>query len=124
MRGSVRERHDRQAVAVDTKDKGHPIRRLFPQKMRVVALVLSETGRVVQRDCYDPRGNEVDMSGIMRVEDGKLWLHTVDWARSSAREADVCRSWECAGVTAGEIGRISVFTWPDGEPLRVFIDSI
>lgn len=123
MRETIQE-VDEQPLAGDTSNLAGSISVLSANQMRVVALVLSATGRVVQWDCYDPEGNEVDMSGLMRVRDGELWLRTVQWAHSRSLDAEVCSQWEPAGVTAEDVDRISVFTWPDGEPLRVFVDSI
>ena len=96
--------------------------RLLPGKMRVIAIVLAATGEVLQRDCYAPDGDV--FSDLMGVYDGELWLRTIKWAQSPSMDAEMRLRWEPMGVTSDEVERISIFTWPDGNPVQVFVDSI
>jgi len=91
--------------------------RLQTGRIRVVALVVEATGEVLHRDCYDPeeRGKEV-----MKIVDGELWLRIIKWARSRSLDAEVRVRWEPTGFAPEEISRVSVFTWPLRNPIRVF----
>jgi hypothetical protein len=99
-----------------------PLSHIDPNKVRIVALVHTSTGRIVRRDCYAPEGDGTDIGNILRLQEGKLWLRTLDWARSKSMEAEIHLRWMPTGFTPEEIGRISVFRWPDKDPLRVFVD--
>jgi len=108
----------------EAQEPTRPLAKLSPENVRIVALVLVATGTVVRRDCYAPEGNDADVRDLMQVKKGELWLRTVDWARSKSLSPEVRPRWESMGVPPEEVGRISVFTWPDGKPLRVFVDSL
>jgi hypothetical protein len=79
-----------------------------------------ETGELIRRDCYDPDGGAAEMGDVMRLKGGELYLRAIDWARSGSHSEEVSLQWEPTGLTRGEVGRIGVFTWPKGEPVRVF----
>lgn len=95
---------------------------LVPRNVRVVALVVASTGTVIRHDCYDEGGDTDTMSGVMRRKDGQLWLRRIDWARSDS-DAEVCLQWHSTGLALEDINRISVFTWPEADPVRVFVNS-
>jgi hypothetical protein len=82
-----------------------------------VALVVEATGEVLHRDCYDPEGRG---EAVLRIVDGELWLRVIKWARSRSLDAEVGVRWEPTGFAPEEISRISVFTWPLRNPIRVF----
>lgn len=97
--------------------------RIDPDKVRVVDVEKKGTGEVLRRDCYDPDGGPAEMGDVMRLDEGTLWLRTVDWARSASLDAELTLTWEPMDLTPEEIGRIGVFTWPMGEPVRVFAEK-
>lgn len=97
--------------------------RLEPKKVRVVDVEEKDTGELIRRDCYDPDGGAAEMGDVMRLKDGELYLRTIDWARSESHSEDVELRWEPTGLTKEEVGRIGVFTWPTGQPVRVFVDE-
>jgi hypothetical protein len=94
--------------------------RIDPEKVRVVDIEEKETGEVIRRDCYDPDGGAAEMGDLMRLKDGELYLRVVDWARSTSHSEEPTLKWEPTGLTREEVGRIGVFTWPTGEPVRIF----
>lgn len=96
--------------------------RLDPQKVRVVDVEKKETGEVLRRDCYDPDSGPAEMGDVMRLKEGELWLRTINWARERSRE-DLALTWEPTGLSPEDIGRIGVFTWPSGEPVRLFSEK-
>jgi len=101
----------------------HTPDRIDPTKVRVVDVEKKATGEVIRRDCYDPDGGAAEMGDVMRLDKGQLWLRTIDWARSSSPHAELTLTWEPMGLTPEDIGRIGVFTWPLGEPVRVFAEK-
>lgn len=64
--------HEPQPETAKTAD------RIDPTKVRVVDVEMKATEKVLRRDCYDPDGDPVEMGDVMRVENGELWLRTVD----------------------------------------------
>lgn len=97
--------------------------RLDPNKIRVVDVENKETGEMLRWDCYDPDGGGAEMGDVLRLEDGELWLRTIDWARSDIPGAKVRLRWQTTGLDQDKIGRIGVFTWPVGESVRIFADK-
>lgn len=94
--------------------------RIDPDKVRVVDIEEKETGKLIRRDCYDPEGEATEMTGIMRLIGGELYLRVIGWARSNSQSEEIALKWEPTGLGKEEVGRIGVFTWPRGEPVRVF----
>lgn len=94
--------------------------RIDPEKVRVVDIEEKETGELISRDCYDPDGGAAEMGDVMKLRDGELWLRTIDWARSKSHSEELTLRWEPTGLTQEDVGRIGVFTWPMGEPVRIF----
>lgn len=97
--------------------------RLDPQKIRVVDVENKETGEILRWDCYDPDGGSAEMGDVLRLEDGELWLRTIDWARSNLPSAEALLLWKTTGLAQEQIGRIGVFTWPIGESVRIYADK-
>lgn len=97
--------------------------RLDPKKIRVVDVENKETGEILRWDCYDPDGGGAEMGDVMRLEDGELWLRTIDWARSDIPGAEPLLFWKTTGLPKEKIGRIGVFTWPVGESVQIFADK-
>lgn len=97
--------------------------RIDPEKVRVVDVEEKETGELIRRDCYDPDGGAAEMGDVMRLKGGELYLRAIDWARSKSHSEKLTLRWEPTGLTREEVGRIGVFTWPRGEPVRVFVDE-
>lgn len=93
---------------------------LDPEKVRAVDVEIKETGEIIRRECYDPDGGPAEMGDVMRVEDGVLWLRVIRWARSRSPDAELKVQWESTGLSAEEVGRIGVFTWPVGEAVAIF----
>ena len=54
------------------------------------------------------------------MRNGKLWLRAIDWTRSKSHGEELRLRWEPTGLTEEDVGRIGVFTWPMGEPVRIF----
>lgn len=104
------------AVTEDT----HTPDRIDPGKVRVVDVEVKESGALVRRDCYDPDGGPAIMGDVMRLKDGQLWLRVIRWARAKSPDSEVRIQWEATGLTPDDIGRIGVFTWPQGTAVRVF----
>lgn len=96
--------------------------RVDPTKVRVVHIERKDTDEGIRRDCYDPDGGAAEMGDVMRLKDGELWLRTIDWARSKSPYEEVTLRWEATGLTQETVGRIGIFTWPLGEPVRIFVD--
>ncbi len=94
-----------------------------PSYVRLVEVEEKETGETVRRDCYDPDGGAAEMGDVMRLKDGELWLRVISWAREKARSTEVTLQWERVGLSKEEVGRIGVYTWPGGKPVRVFEDQ-
>jgi hypothetical protein len=88
--------------------------RLHPQKGRVVDVEEKDTGDILRRDCYDPDGGAAEMGDVMRLKDGELWLRTMGWTRERSKKT-LELTWEPTGLSPEEIGRVGVFTWPNGE---------
>jgi hypothetical protein len=120
MRANATERAISATGPEAERNASSPLVQLEPSHVRVVALVIKRTGRVVQHDCYDPDGRDADMRNLMQFKEGTLWLRTIDWARSKSMDADVHVRWTSMGVTTEEVGRVSIFRWPRKEPIRVF----
>ena len=97
--------------------------RIDPDKVRVVDIEEKETGELMRRDCYDPDGGAAEMGDVMRLKGGKLYLRSINWARSKSHSEDLTLRWEPTGLAREEVGRIGVFTWPRGEPVRIFTDE-
>lgn len=93
---------------------------LDPEKVRAVDVEIKGTGEIIRRECYDPDGGPAEMGDVMRVEDGVLWLRVISWARSRSPDAELKVQWESTGLSAEEVGRIGVFTWPIGEAVAIF----
>lgn len=92
-----------------------------PCKVRVVALVVKRSGQVRRYDCYDPEHDGTGVGDIMSLREDEIWLRTLDWARSAARTEAGLR-WRRTGLTTDEVGRVSVFRWPRGTLVRVFVE--
>lgn len=104
------------------KDTSTP-KRIDPEKVRVVDVEVKASGEVLRRDCYDPDGGPAEMGDVLRIEENQLWLRTLQWARSKSPSADLTLTWESTGLSPEEVGRIGVFTWPIGDPVRVFAEK-
>lgn len=95
---------------------------LDPKNVRVVDVEEKETGEVIRRDCYDLGGGPAEMGDVMRLNDGELWLRSINWARERSQK-ELTLTWEPTGLSPDEIGRVGVFAWPTGEPVRVFAEE-
>lgn len=111
-----------QAPGNDKTKSPRLLTQLDPSNVRVVALVITATGQILRHDCYDPEGSGAEIGDVMRIQKDQLWLRTVEWARSRSMDAEIRLQWTPMGIAPEEIGRISVFTWPEKDPLRVFVD--
>ncbi len=111
------------AQAEEPKSESAPQPSCFtPSYVRLVEVEEKETGETVRRDCYDPDGGAAEMGDVMRLKDGELWLRVIDWASEKDLGSDARLRWEPVGLAKEEVGRIGVYTWPGGEPVRVFED--
>lgn len=97
------------------------ISRVDPDHVRIVEIERNGTGETIRRDCYDPDVGAAEIGDVMRLENEKLWLRIIDWARSESSH-EVTLRWEAVELNRGAVGRIGVFTWPDREPVRTFAD--
>lgn len=115
--GKSSARRDRQPRSPETPQ------RIDPEKVRVVDIEEKETGELIRRDCYDPDGGVAEMGDVLRLKGGELYLRAIDWARSKSQSEKIVLKWEPTGLRKEEVGRIGVYTWPAGEPVRVFADQ-
>jgi hypothetical protein len=82
-------------------------------------------GRVVRLDCYVPDGSlAVDdpngLRSVFRLVDGTIHVQTIDWAQSRSLDSSLEVTWRSTGLHAADVDRIRVYTWPDGELVRIF----
>jgi len=121
MIGNVKERK-LQTRDEEKSDNVRRLSRIDPSNVRVVALVVKRSGQVQQYDCYDPDGTSAGMGNIINLREGEIWLRMIDWARTRSR-SEVRLQWSTTGLVAEEVGRLSVFRWPLGTPVRVFSET-
>jgi len=99
---------------------------LDPQYVRVVEI--DGSGAPFRRDCYDPDGGLVErnLTGIqdlLHTVGGRLYLCAIDWARTSSLNPSVELHWVSTEMRVTDVNQIRVFSWPDGDLVRVFKHS-
>jgi len=101
--------------------RSSPLSRIEPSRVRVVALVVRKSGQVRQYDCYAP-DEEAGVESVISLQEGTIWLRRLGWARSKS-SPEVGVRWTSTGLIPQEVGRVSVFRWPKGTSIRVFVDT-
>jgi len=92
--------------------------RFDPAKIRVVDVESEADGTVKRFDCYEPETEEK----MFRLADEEVEVRRLAWARSADMNATPEVKWTGTGLSYLEVDRIRVFTWPEGELVRVYKD--
>lgn len=91
---------------------------LDPAQIRVVDVESEREGIVERFDCYEIGAEEK----MFRLVGDEVQVRAVAWARSAAMDAEPEVRWVSTGLSFWEVSRIRVFTWPEGELVRIYRD--
>ena len=92
--------------------------RFDPAKIRVVDVESESNGTVKRFDCYEPDTEEK----MFRLTDDEVEVRRLAWARSADMDDKPEVQWTGTGLSYKEVDQIRVFTWPEGELVRVYKD--
>lgn len=89
-----------------------------PANMRVVEVENASTGAIKRFDCYEIETEEK----MFRLVGDEVQVRAVDWARSSDLDAEPEVRWKRTELSFWDVDQIRVFTWPEGELVRIYRD--